>query len=151
MKMKTGNQIFLVLAIIALAIAGRFLLAKNEPSEVPTVRVVTNEQVIESEQGSYCWETRGEGVCVDKAAPHELFEIKKSQPVKVAPNETIEFQYSVEPTEVTIQQWQQDFDYITIGTSARFNAPVEKGTYIISSFARFDGGDTTDAIYIVVE
>lgn len=123
----------------------------QEVVEIPTVQVVTQTEVIPSVAGSYCWHSAGEGKCVDTAAPHEMIESKQLPYVTVAPNETIEFQYSQKPTSISVQQWIEDFNYEEISTSARFTAPSEKGTYIISSIARFSNGDRTDSIAIEVK
>lgn len=149
--MKNGNRIFLLIAFIILFIAGRYMLLKDEVVEIPEVTVVTTNQIVESIRGSYCWHSSGEGVCVDTAAPHEIVKEEHQSFIKVKPNETIEFKYSQYPKNVSIQQWEQDYDYKEIATTQRFTAPAEKGTYIISSFARFSNGDLTDTIAIEVE
>lgn len=151
MNLKNANRLFVIIGLIIVVIAGRFFLMNNEVVEMPTVQVVTEKEVLPSFEGSYCWHSAGESTCVDKAAPHELIEISNATYVKVAPNETIEFQYSQNPSSVSIQQWIQDFDYEEIATTARFSAPSKKGTYIISSMARFSNGDRTDTIAIKVE
>lgn len=151
MNIKNANRLFVIIGIIILVIIGRFVLMNNEVVEMPTVQVVTQSAVIPSYEGSYCWHSNGESTCVDKAAPHEIIEMGNEPFIKVAPGETIEFQYSQNPTSVSIQQWIQDFDYENIATTARFTAPSEKGTYIISSLARFSNGDRTDTIAIEVE
>lgn len=151
MNVKNSNRLFVVIGLIILVIAGRYVITSQEVVEIPTVQVVTQTEVIPSVAGSYCWHSAGEGKCVDTAAPHELFEGEQLPYVKVAPNETIEFQYSQKPTSISIQQWVQDFDYKEISTTARFTAPSEKGTYIISGMARFNNGDRTDSIAIEVK
>mgnify|MGYP003406794070 CR=1 FL=1 len=151
MNIKNVNRLFVIIGIIILVIIGRFVLMNNEVVEMPTVQVVTQSAVIPSYEGSYCWHSNGESTCVDKAAPHEIIEMGNEPFIKVAPGETIEFQYNQNPTSVSIQQWIQDFDYENIATNARFTAPSEKGTYIISSLARFSNGDRTDTIAIEVE
>ncbi|MGN7479449.1 cAMP-binding protein [Solibacillus silvestris] len=149
--MKNANRLFVIIGIIVLIIAGRYYLAQNEAAELPAVTVVTNEQTIDSVRGSYCWHSAGEGICVDTAAPHEIVMDQKMSYVKVQPGEVMEFQYSQNVTSVSVQQWLTDYDYKEIATSPRFNAPTEKGTYIISSMARFSNGDVTDTIAIEVE
>lgn len=151
MNVKNANRLFVLIGFIILVIAGRFVLMKNEVVEIPTVQVVTQTAVIPSYEGSHCWHSAGEAQCIDKAAPHEIIEINNEPFVKVSPGETIEFQYSQNPTSVSVQQWLQDFDYEEIATTARFTAPSEKGTYIFSSLARFSNGDRTDTIAIEVE
>ncbi|WP_342573377.1 cAMP-binding protein [Solibacillus sp. FSL K6-1781] len=149
--MKNVNRLFLIIAIIILVIIGRYFMAQNEVTVIPDVTAVTNEQVIETVRGSYCWHSAGEAECVDTAAPHEIIIAQKTPYVKVQPGEVMEFQYSQNVTSVSIQQWIDDYDYKEIATSTRFNAPLEKGTYIISSMARFSNGDVTDSIAIEVE
>lgn len=149
--MKNVNRLFLIIAIIILVIIGRFFMAQNEVTVIPDVTAVTNEQAIETVRGSYCWHSAGEAECVDTAAPHEIIIAQKTPYVKVQPGEVIEFQYSQNVTSVSIQQWIDDYDYKEIATSTRFNAPLAKGTYIISSMARFSNGDVTDSIAIEVE
>lgn len=149
--MKNVNRLFLIIAIIILVIIGRYFMAQNEVTVIPDVTAVTNEQVIETVRGSYCWHSAGEAECVDTAAPHEIIIAQKTPYVKVQPGEVMEFQYSQNVTSVSIQQWIDDYDYKEIATSIRFNAPLEKGTYIISSMARFSNGDVTDSIAIEVE
>ncbi|MFL0582552.1 cAMP-binding protein [Solibacillus silvestris] len=149
--MKNVNRLFLIIAIIILVIIGRYFMAQNEVTVIPDVTAVTNEQAIETVRGSYCWHSAGEAECVDTAAPHEIIIAQKTPYVKVQPGEVIEFQYSQNVTSVSIQQWIDDYDYKEIATSTRFNAPLEKGTYIISSMARFSNGDVTDSIAIEVE
>ncbi|MBM7664228.1 hypothetical protein JOC25_000684 [Solibacillus kalamii] len=149
--MKNVNRLFLIIAIIILVIIGRYFMAQNEVTVIPDVTAVTNEQAIETVRGSYCWHSAGEAECVDTAAPHEIIVAQKTPYVKVQPGEVIEFQYSQNVTSVSIQQWIDDYDYKEIATSTRFNAPLEKGTYIISSMARFSNGDVTDSIAIEVE
>lgn len=151
MNLKKANRLFVIIGLIILVIAGRFVFMKNEVIEMPTVQVVTQATVIPSYEGSYCWHSSGESTCVDKVVPHEIIEMGKEPFVKVSPGETIEFQYSQSPTSVSIQQWIQGFDYEEIATTVRFTAPSEKGTYIISSLARFLNGDRTDTIAIEVE
>ncbi len=151
MNLKNTNRLFVIIGLIILVIAGRFVLMKNEVVEMPTVQVVTQTAVIPSYEGSYCWHSSGESTCVDKAAPHEIIEMGKEPFVNVSPGETIEFQYSQSPTSLSIQQWVQDFDYEEIATTVRFTAPSEKGKYIISSLARFSNGDRTDTIAIEVD
>ncbi|AMO85999.1 cAMP-binding protein [Solibacillus sp. FSL W7-1472] len=149
--MKNVNRLFLIIAIIILVIIGRYFMAQNEVTVIPDVTAVTNEQVIETVRGSYCWHSAGEAECVDTAAPHEIIIAQKTPYVKVHPGEVMEFQYSQNVTSVSIQQWIDDYDYKEIATSTRFNAPLEKGMYIISSMARFSNGDVTDSIAIEVE
>lgn len=151
MILKNSNRLFVVIGLIILIIAGRYVIMSQEVVEMPTVQVVTQTEVIPSVAGSYCWHSAGEGKCVDTAAPHEMIESKQLPYVTVAPNETIEFQYSQKPTSISVQQWIEDFNYEEISTSARFTAPSEKGTYIISSIARFSNGDRTDSIAIEVK
>lgn len=149
--MKNVNRLFLLIAIIILVIIGRYFMAQNEVTEIPDVSAATNEQTIETFRGSYCWHSAGEAECVDTAAPHEIILAQNATYVKVQPGEVIEFQYSQNVTSVSIQQWIEDYDYKEIATSTRFNAPMEKGTYIISGMARFSNGDVTDSIAIEVE
>lgn len=149
--MKNVNRLFLIIAIIILVIIGRYFMAQNEVTVIPDVTAVTNEQVIETVRGSYWRHSAGEAECVDTAAPHEIIIAQKTPYVKVQPGEVMEFQYSQNVTSVSIQQWIDDYDYKEIATSTRFNAPLEKGTYIISSMARFSNGDVTDSIAIEVE
>lgn len=151
MILKNSNRLFVVIGLIILIIAYRYVIMSQEVVEIPTVQVVTQTEVIPSVAGSYCWHSAGEGKCVDTAAPHEMIESKQLPYVTVAPNETIEFQYSQKPTSISVQQWIEDFNYEEISTSARFTAPSEKGTYIISSIARFSNGDRTDSIAIEVK
>lgn len=151
MILKNSNRLFVVIGLIILIIAGRYVIMSQEVVEIPTVQVVTQTEVIPSVAGSYCWHSAGEGKCVDTAAPHEMIESKQLPYVTVAPNETIEFQYSQKPTSISVQKWIEDFNYEEISTSARFTAPSEKGTYIISSMARFSNGDRTDSIAIEVK
>lgn len=151
MILKNSNRLFVVIGLIILVIAGRYVIMSQEVAEMSTVQVVTQTEVIPSVAGSYCWHSAGEGKCVDTAAPHEMLELEPRHYVAVAPNETIEFQYSQKPTSISVQQWIGDFDYEEISTSARFTAPSEKGTYIISSMARFNNGDRTDSIAIEVK
>ncbi|HEY4623563.1 MAG TPA: cAMP-binding protein [Solibacillus sp.] len=151
MILKNSNRLFVVIGLIILIIAGRYVIMSQEVVEMPTVQVVTQTEVIPSVAGSYCWHSAGEGKCIDTAAPHEMIESKQLPYVTVAPNETIEFQYSQKPTSISVQKWIEDFNYEEISTSARFTAPSEKGTYIISSMARFSNGDRTDSIAIEVK
>ncbi|AWE07960.1 cAMP-binding protein [Lysinibacillus sp. 2017] len=148
---KNTNKLFLIIALIILVIAGRFMLLKDEVVEIPTVTAVTNAQEIETVRGSYCWHSDGESICVDTAAPHEMIVEKKMPYIKVKPNEEIAFHFSQNPTSITIQQWEQDYDYKEIASSERFTAPAEKGKYIISALTRFSNGDITDTIAIEVE
>ena len=145
------NKLFLLIALIIVVIAGRYMLLKDEVVEIPTVMAVTNNQTMESVRGSYCWHSDGESVCVDTAAPHEMIAEENLPYIKVKPNEELAFQYSQNPTSITIQQWEQNYDYKEIATTARFKAPSEKGKYIISALARFSNGDLTDTIAIEVE
>lgn len=149
--MKNVNRLFLIIAIIILVIIGRYFMAQNEVTEIPDVTAVTNETTIKTVRGSYCWHSAGEAECVDTAAPHEIITTQNTPFVKVQPGEELEFQYSQNVTSVSIQQWIEDYDYKEIATSTRFTAPTEKGTYIISSMARFSNGDVTDSIAIEVE
>lgn len=148
---KKGNKLFLLIAFIILIIIGRYTILKDADVAMPIVTVVTNEQQIPSIRGSYCWQSKGEGACVDTAAPHEMIEQKNHPYIKVKPNEKIAFQYSQNPTSITIQQWKQDYDYIEIATTEHFKAPAEKGKYIISALTRFSNGDMIDTIAIEVE
>lgn len=149
--LKNTNRLFVLIGLIVLIIAGRFLLAQNEVTEIPDVTVVTIDQEIDAVRGSYCWHSAGEGVCVDMAAPHELIKERNTPFIKVQPGELMEFQYSQNVTNISIQQWLQDHEYKEIATTIRFHAPLEKGKYIISSLARFSSGDVTDSIAIEVE
>lgn len=149
--LKNVNRLFVIIGLIILIIVGRFFLAQNEVTEIPTVTVVTNEQTIDSIRGSYCWHSAGEATCVDTAAPHELVQESDMPYIKVQPNEEVEFKYDQQITSVSIQLWQEDHIYEEIATTARFTAPTEKGTYIISSFTRFSNGDVSDTIAIEVE
>ena len=149
--MKNVNRLFVIIAIIILVIIGRYFMAQNEVTKIPEVTAVTNEQTIETVRGSYCWHSAGVAECFDTAAPHEMILSQKTPYVKVQPGEVMEFQYSQNVTSVSIQQWIEDYDYKEIATSTRFTAPMEKGTYIISSMARFSNGDVTDSIAIEVE
>ena len=151
MNLKNVNRLFIIIAIIVLIIVGRFFLMNNEVVAMPTVKVVTQTEEIPSIEGSYCWHSAGEAECVDKAAPHEIIQENSISFVAVQPNETIEFNYSQNPTSISLQQWVKDFDYKEIGTSARFTAPSEKGKYIYLSMARFLNGDRIDAIAIEVK
>lgn len=149
--MKNVNRLSFIIAIIVLVIVGRYFMAHNEVTETPDVTAVTNEQTIDTVRGSYCWHSAGEAECVETAAPHEIIMAQNTPFVKVKPGEAMEFQYSQNVKSVSIQQWIKDYDYKEISTTTRFNAPMEKGTYIISSMARFSNGDVTDSIAIEVE
>lgn len=149
--LKNVNRLFVIIGFIILIIAGRYFLAQNEVTEIPTVMVVTNQQTIESVRGSYCWHSAGEAECVDTAAPHELVTEQNMPFIKVQSGELMEFQYTQNVKSVSIQQWLADYDYEQIATTTRFNAPTEKGKYIITSLARFNNGDVTDSIAIEVE
>ena len=148
---KKSNKLFLLIAFIILIIIGRYTILKDADVAIPIASVVTNEQQIQSIRGSYCWQSKGEGVCIDTAAPHELIEQEKYTYAKVKPNETIEFKYDQTPSNITIQQWIVENDYKEIATTLRFKAPAAKGKYIISALVRFANGDLTDTIAIEVE
>lgn len=149
--LKKGNKLYFIIALIILVIIGRYTILKDADVPVPVATVVTNDQQIPSIRGSYCWQAKGEGTCVDTAAPHEIVEQKKYTYVVVKPNEKIEFKYDQIPSNISIQQWIADNDYEEIATTARFTAPTEKGKYIISALVRFPNGDLTDTITIEVE
>ena len=149
--LKRSNKLFLLIALIILIIIGRYTILKDAVVAMPIVTAVTNDQQLPSIRGSYCWQSNGEAVCVDTAAPHEMVMQQNHPYIKVKPNETIEFKYDQSPTNITIQQWIADFDYKEIATTARFTAPAEKGKYIITAFGRFANGDLTDTIAIEVE
>ena len=148
---KKGNKLYLLIALIIFIIIGRYTILKDADVTMPIASVVTQEQQIPSIRGSYCWQSKGEGVCVDTAAPHEMIEQEKHTYIIVKPNETIEFKYDQTPTNLTLQQWIVDYDYEEISTTARFKAPAEKGKYIITALVRFANGDLTDTIAIEVE
>ena len=148
---KKSNKLFLLIALIIFIIIGRYTILKDADVAIPIATVVTNEHQIPSIRGSYCWQSKGEGVCVGTAAPHEIIDQEKHIYTKVKPNETIDFKYDQMHTNITIQQWILDDDYEEIATNARFKAPAEKGKYIISALVRFANGDLIDTIAIEVE
>ena len=90
---KKGNKLLLIIAVIILVIIGRYTILKDADVAMPITTVVTNDQQIPSIRGSYCWQSKGEGTCVDTAAPHEMIEQQNHPYVKVKPNERIEFKY----------------------------------------------------------
>ncbi|MGN7942310.1 hypothetical protein [Virgibacillus sp. 6R] len=82
--------------------------------------------------GSYCWHSKGEGICADTAGPVELLEGKKPIEVKAGEQITFEMDYEPKPNEIHVSEIYNNKESEVPVENNRFSAPMEKGIYYYS-------------------
>ncbi|MFS0646481.1 hypothetical protein [Siminovitchia sp. 179-K 8D1 HS] len=98
----------------------------------PKAFIEIDNERFETTLGTYCWNSRGKGTCVDTAGPIELLKDKK--PIKVKPGETITFvmDYEPKPNEFHVVQMSNNKETEVMVKDNRFTAPAQSGVYYYS-------------------
>ncbi|XRG80169.1 hypothetical protein V5E38_07645 [Rossellomorea sp. GAMAL-10_SWC] len=104
-------------------------LKGNEP---PKTMVQVENQIYATKLGTYCWQLKGQGECVDTAGPAELLKDKK--PIEVKPGENVKFimNYKPKPNEIHLTQINNGKESEILLVKNQFSAPINKGVYYYS-------------------
>jgi hypothetical protein len=98
----------------------------------PNAYIEIDNKRFDTKLGTYCWQTKGKGICVDTVGPVELLEGKK--PGQVEPEEKITFvmDYHPKPNQFHVQQNGNGKETEVVVNQNQFNAPAQKGVYYYS-------------------
>ena len=98
----------------------------------PQVMIQIGEQTYETKLGTYCWNAKGKGECVDKVGPVEL--LKGEKPIEVRPGEDVTFlmNYNPKPNEIDVTQINNNKETKVVVAKNRFIVPTNKGIYYYS-------------------
>ncbi|WP_256358496.1 hypothetical protein [Bacillus sp. sid0103] len=98
----------------------------------PKAMIQIGKQRYETMLGSYCWNTKGQGKCVDTGGPVELLKGKK--PIEVRPGEVVTFMMNDDPkpNEFHVIQMSNNNEIEVSVEKNRFTAPTTKGIYFYS-------------------
>ncbi|MFF2878673.1 hypothetical protein ACFVR2_20370 [Gottfriedia sp. NPDC057991] len=104
-------------------------LKGNKP---PKTMVQIANQTYDTKLGTYCWQTKGQGECVDTAGPVQLLEGKKPIEVKPGENVKIIINYNPKPNEIHLTQINNSKEAEILLVRNQFSAPINKGVYYYS-------------------
>ncbi|MFS0784033.1 hypothetical protein [Bacillus sp. 1P06AnD] len=97
----------------------------------PDVLISAESGRLKSTLGTYCWSSKGRGVCADTAGPYELLKDKK--PLAVEPNErvSIEMDFEPKPDEIHFTKMVEENkeEELKLENGQTFQAPGQKGIY----------------------
>ncbi|PGY06824.1 hypothetical protein [Bacillus sp. AFS031507] len=98
----------------------------------PKASIKIGNKMYKTTLGSYCWDIRGRGACVDTAGPKVLLEGEK--PIKIKPGEKITFvmNYKPNPNEFHVIQMTENKEIEVEVENNRFTAPTQQGIYYYS-------------------
>jgi hypothetical protein len=98
----------------------------------PKAMIQIGKQTFETKLGTYCWNSNGQGKCVDTAGPVELLKGKK--PIEVRPGEIVTFKmnYNPKPNEFHLIQMNKNKEMDVVLEKGHFTAPTHKGVYYYS-------------------
>ncbi|WP_176547354.1 hypothetical protein [Bacillus sp. AFS053548] len=101
----------------------------NKP---PKTMVQVEDQTYDTKLGTYCWQSNGQGECVDTAGPVELLKGKK--PIEVKPGENVKviMNYNPKPSEIHLTQFNNNKESEIVVVKNQFSAPINKGVYYYS-------------------
>lgn len=103
-----------------------------EGEKPPKSIIQIGKQTYETKLGSYCWNSNGQGTCVDTVGPVELLKGKK--PIEVRPGEVVIFvmNYRPKPNKFHLTQINNNNEIDIVVEHNHFTAPVNKGIYFYS-------------------
>jgi hypothetical protein len=95
----------------------------------PNAYIEINNRRFDTKLGTYCWHTKGKGICVDTAGPVELLKGKK--PLEVRPEEKITFgmDFNPKPNQFHVLQIGNGKETEVVVNDNQFSAPAQKGVY----------------------
>ncbi|ODG93375.1 hypothetical protein BED47_03540 [Gottfriedia luciferensis] len=101
----------------------------NKP---PKTMVQVENQTYDTILGTYCWQSKRQGECVDTAGPVEL--LKERKPIEVKPGETVKIimDYYPKPNEIHLSQINNNNEIEIELVKNQFSAPINKGVYYYS-------------------
>ncbi len=123
---------------------------KSEQNEPPEASITVQDKDVSFQQGSYCWSSSGQGVCVDKSGAEDL--TKDIEPMIVQGNETIRISYEEEPSQLHVRILKDGNVHANLKDQSEFQTPAEPGIYVYDVFAKWrEKGDLAIAFKIKVE
>ncbi|MCM3392682.1 hypothetical protein [Cytobacillus oceanisediminis] len=124
---------YLIIALLGLINTGctNNGVTKENLSPPKTFIEVDNER-FETILGTYCWSSKGQSECVDKAGPIELLE--GSEPIEVSPGESVTFimEYEPKPNKIYVLQISNNEESEVKVSNNHLSAPTQKGIYYYS-------------------
>jgi hypothetical protein len=98
----------------------------------PKTIVQVENQTYDTKLGTYCWQSKGQGECVDTAGPVELLDGKK--PIEVKPGDPVKIKmnYNPKPNEIHLTQINNNKESEILLVKNQFTAPINKGVYYYS-------------------
>ncbi|MBX9974275.1 hypothetical protein [Cytobacillus firmus] len=124
---------YLIIALLGLINTGctNNGVTQEKPSPPKAFIEVDNEK-FETILGTYCWSSKGQAECVDKAGPIELLE--GSEPIEVSPGESVTFimEYEPKPNKIHVLQISSNEESEVKVSNNHFSAPTQKGIYYYS-------------------
>ncbi|KQL32870.1 hypothetical protein AN960_23155 [Bacillus sp. FJAT-25509] len=98
----------------------------------PKTMVQVENQTYDTRLGTYCWQSKGQGECVDTAGPVLLLEGKKPIEVKPGENVKIIMNFNPKPSEIHLTQFNNNKESEIVVVKNQFSAPMNKGVYYYS-------------------
>ena len=99
---------------------------------------------VAGEQGSYCWQGDGQGLCADSA------DIDPAQTLRVRQGSALELRWAIEEQPVSVQaKYTQGTQWVDVtpappnANPANFTPTFAPGTYRIAVFSQWSRGDVT--------
>jgi len=101
-----------------------------ERDKPPNLTIQIGNKTYKTKLGSYCWNTKSKGICVDTAGPVDLLKGEKPIQVKAAEIVTIKMDYRPKPSEVHVTQVNGNKEIqVDVKKNQQFKAPTGKGIY----------------------
>jgi hypothetical protein len=105
------------------------ILSGDKP---PNAYIEIDNKRFDTKLGTYCWQTKGKGTCVDTAGPVEFLEGK--MPIEVGSEEKITFgmDFKPKPNKFHVLQIGNGKETGVVVNHNQFSAPAQKGVYYYS-------------------
>ena len=140
------------ISIITLSIVVLVLIIMLLNAGPPKPIVLSGDNKITIEQGSYCWEKITGTECVDKISPPEILDNNKIVPFSVSPQSKIKINFKKQPEKVEVEKWVSHGESEKISVEDNvISVPSKKGTYIYIISGRWDKGSSSYIFSIKVK
>ncbi len=147
--------IYILSGLFLFTLTGCGYIMKGSPGEieVPSLKVVHDNESISVEKGGYQWTKnlglfQKQSVIADSASPDQISETMEGD--EVPPQSELKLNFSEKPNKVTVADWSISKDSAHTFKDNTLILPKENGTYIYEIIGYWDEGQVSYTIKIIV-
>ncbi len=127
---------------------------QSELNNPPTLEISSGDETIDAKMGTSSWtiiDNSGDNVTInsDSEGPVEL--VKDMLELEVAPNSSLELNFSSEPDKVRVNIWEDDKELKQVVNNMEITSPDKEGLVVYEVIGEWEQGTVYYAFSVEVE